>query len=125
MGTPTNMTVCPPRNHAQSVKLVQRGCPSQRTIAVWPQIKPHDRAAKCFTKIRQTLARGDEVGRELDSKIRTVISHDCAPSRADMIDYDTDTRLFRLRGILNFEFGLETEVGGDASRDISRVHRRP
>jgi hypothetical protein len=81
------MAVCPPRNHAEAVKLVHRGCPSQRTIVVWPKIKPHDRAAKCFTEIRQTLAHGDGVSRELDSKIRSVFFHDCAPSRADMIDY--------------------------------------
>jgi hypothetical protein len=31
------------------------------TIALWSKIKPHYRAAKCFTEIRQTLVRGDEV----------------------------------------------------------------
>jgi hypothetical protein len=85
------MAVGPPPNHAEAVKLVQRGCPSQWTIVVWPKIKPREPAAKCLTEIRQALALRDGVGRELDAKIRSVFLHDRAPSRADMIDcLDTD-----------------------------------
>jgi hypothetical protein len=87
LGTAASMTVRLRRHHAEAVKLMHRCRKSQRkAVTGGPKIKPHDRATHYFTEVRQAIARWNGVCRELDSKTRSVISHDDAPSRADRID---------------------------------------